>query len=104
MYTGNLVNNVIKFTPENGSITINYRENKDCMELQIIDTGIGMTPEALEKLFKIEENSTTKGTNKESGTGLGLILCKELIVLNDGDISVLSEVVKGSKLIVMLPK
>jgi signal transduction histidine kinase len=103
-FIGNLVNNAIKFTPEGGSITINYHENEDNIELHIIDTGVGMTSEVIGKLFKIDEDISTKGTNNEKGTGLGLILCKEFINKNGGDISVRSEVGKGSDFIITLSK
>ncbi len=103
-FIANLVNNAIKFTPEGGTITINYHENEDHIELHIIDTGVGMTSEVIEKLFRIDENISTKGTNNEKGTGLGLILCKEFINKNGGDISVISEVGKGSEFIITLSK
>lgn len=103
-FIGNLVNNAIKFTPEGGTITIRYHENADNIELHIIDTGVGMTSEIIGKLFKIEESISTRGTNNEKGTGLGLILCKEFINKNGGDISVISEVGKGSEFIITLPK
>lgn len=101
---GNLVNNAIKFTSEGGAITINYQENGDDIELHIIDTGLGMTSEFIEKLFKIDENISSKGTNNETGSGLGLILCKEFIKKNGGDISVKSEVGKGSEFILSISK
>ncbi len=63
-----------------------------------------MTSEVIGKLFKIEESVSTKGTNNEKGTGLGLILCKEFINKNGGDISVISEVGIGSEFIITLPK
>ncbi len=103
-FISNLVNNAIKFTPEGGTITIRYHENRDNIELHIIDTGVGMTSEVIGKLFKIEESVSTRGTNNEKGTGLGLILCKEFINKNGGDISVISEVGKGSEFIITLPK
>lgn len=101
---GNLVNNAIKFTPNGGKITIKYHANKNTIMLHIIDTGIGMTTEVIEKLFKIDENISTKGTNDEEGTGLGLILSKEFINKNGGDITVKSELGKGSEFIISLPK
>ncbi|WP_111707625.1 sensor histidine kinase [Lutibacter citreus] len=103
-FIGNLVNNAIKFTPQGGTITINYKENEDNIELHIIDTGVGMTAEVLGKLFRIDENISTNGTNNEKGTGLGLILCKEFINQNGGDISVISEVGKGSDFIITFSK
>ena len=103
-FIANLVNNAIKYTPEGGTITINYHENEDNIELHIIDTGVGMTSEVIGKLFRIDEDISTEGTNNEKGTGLGLILCKEFINKNGGDISVLSEVGKGSEFIITLSK
>lgn len=101
---GNLVNNAVKFTPEGGAITINHHENKDSIELHIIDTGVGMNSEVIGKLFRIDEDISTIGTNNEKGTGLGLILCKEFINKNGGDISVICEVGKGSEFIITLSK
>ena len=101
---GNLVNNAIKFTPDGGNITISYIENDANIELHIIDTGVGMTSEVIGKLFRIDENISTKGTNDEKGTGLGLILCKEFIQKNGGEISVRSEVGKGSDFIITFSK
>jgi len=103
-FIGNLVNNAIKFTPEGGLITIESHDNEDIIKLHVIDTGVGMLPETIEKLFRIDENVSTKGTNNEKGTGLGLILCKEFIKKNGGDISVISEAGKGSEFIITLFK
>jgi len=102
-FIGNLVNNAIKFTHEGGTITINYQQNKENVELHIIDTGVGMTPELIHKLFRIDIVNSSRGTNNEKGSALGLILCKEFIKLNGGNISVISEVEKGSKFIISLP-
>lgn len=63
-----------------------------------------MTAEIIGKLFKIDEDISTKGTNNEKGTGLGLILCKEFINKNGGEISVISELGKGSDFIITFPK
>lgn len=93
---GNLVNNAIKFTQPDGEIRITSKEKNKLVEICIHDNGIGMSKETLEKLFRIEESFTTQGTNKEKGTGLGLILCKEFVEKNGGEISVKSEVNKGS--------
>ncbi len=103
-FISNLVSNAIKFTPQNGIIKINYHESKDNIELHFIDNGVGMSSEIIEKLFKIDENISTNGTNNEKGTGLGLILCKEFINKNGGDISVISEIGKGSDFIITLSK
>lgn len=104
IFIGNIVSNAIKFTQEDGTITINSKENEETTEIHIIDNGVGMTPEKIEKLFKIEEHISTKGTNSEEGTGLGLILSKEFITKNGGTIEVKSQVGKGSQFIISLPK
>jgi signal transduction histidine kinase/Tfp pilus assembly protein PilF len=103
-FIGNIVNNAIKFTPEGGSISVEANDRNDHVELHFIDTGVGMPQEIIEKLFRIDSSITTEGTNNEKGTGLGLVLCKELIEKNGGTISVKSEVNKGSEFIVLLPK
>ena len=104
VFISNIINNAIKFTPEKGSITVDYVDQNENSELHIIDTGIGMSPETIAKLFKIEEHISTKGTNNEDGTGLGLILSKEFILKNGGNITVKSELGKGSYFIISFPK
>ena len=67
------------------------------MESQTVGiNGIGMTPDILAKLFKTDDNTNRKGTGAESGTGLGLILTKELVELNKGKMTLISEVGKGT--------
>ena len=68
-----------------------------------MDTGIGIKAEDLEKLFKIEETISTRGTDNEKGTGLGLILCKDFIEKHNGKIWVESEVGKGSTFSFTIP-
>lgn len=99
----NLVSNAIKFTPTNGEISINALQKDKSIEIYIADSGVGMTPEQIEKLFKIDKSQSTLGTNKEKGTGLGLILCKEFVEKNGGKISVESEKGNGSKFVISLP-
>lgn len=100
----NLITNAIKFTKENGSVSISAVENQNNCTFAIKDTGIGIKAEDKEKLFRIDTHHTTKGTKNEAGTGLGLILCKELIEKNDGKIWVESEVGKGTTFYFTLPK
>jgi two-component system, sensor histidine kinase and response regulator len=99
----NLISNAIKYTPKGGSITITSKTHKDIVELSITDTGVGIKEENIPKLFRIDMNYTTKGTANETGTGLGLILCKEFISKNDGEISVTSDQEKGSTFTIKLP-
>jgi len=99
----NLISNGIKFTNIGGSITIDSTIINDKVEVRISDTGIGMTEEVKNKLFKVGSHHTTKGTNNEGGTGLGLLLCKEMIEKNGGEIKVESELNKGTSFIFTLP-
>ena len=101
---GNIVSNAIKYTHEGGSIHISSKLKHDKLKLTIKDNGVGMSQVQLEKLFKTSENNSTQGTNKEQGTGLGLILCKEFVEKNGGKIQVESEIGKGSTFIITLPK
>ncbi|RPI60253.1 MAG: PAS domain-containing sensor histidine kinase [Ignavibacteriales bacterium] len=100
----NLVNNAIKFTHKGGQITIDSHENENSISLHITDTGVGISPEVIDHLFQIGKDISTKGTNNEKGTGLGLILCKEFIERNGGSITVKSELNKGSEFIIILPR
>lgn len=100
----NIVNNAIKFTHNGGKITINANVHNASIVLYIADTGIGMSSEVIDNLFKIDKSESTRGTNNEEGTGLGLIMCKEFIERNGGSISVKSNVNKGSEFIIVLPQ
>jgi len=100
----NLVTNAIKFTQPDGIIKIEAEERENEIAISVTDSGIGMSEENKNKLFKIEVHHTTVGTDKEVGTGLGLILCKELVEKNNGKIWVESELGKGSKFVFTLPK
>jgi signal transduction histidine kinase len=99
----NLISNAIKFTPPGGTITLNSRKNGKDVIISIADNGVGMSPEIVQKLFRIDTKHSTKGTADEKGTGLGLILCKEFIEKNNGRIWVESEIGKGSVFYFNLP-
>ncbi len=99
----NLVCNSIKFTPKNKQIIIKWFLDNSIHNIIVQDEGIGMDKKLLNDLFKPGIKVSRKGTNSESGTGFGLLLCKEFAQLNDGDIIVESEINKGSKFIVQLP-
>ncbi len=100
----NLISNALKFTPNDGNIYIKCIELENIWEISIEDTGVGMSQEKLAELFRIDKQVTTRGTNNEKGTGLGLILCKEFAEKNNGTIRVESELKKGTKFILTLPK
>lgn len=100
----NLLSNAIKFTPENGLITIEAEEKRNAWQIMIRDTGIGMNSEIQKKIFANTSNITTFGTNNERGTGLGLSLCKEMILKNKGEIWVESALRKGSTFYFTVPK
>lgn len=93
----NLLTNAVKFSHPGGKITIGSSPEDEKVLFYVSDNGIGIPKQNQEKLFKIEENFSTKGTNDEKGTGLGLILCKEFVERNGGSISVESEEGRGSK-------
>jgi signal transduction histidine kinase len=100
----NLISNALKFTPALGKITVSTTVESEFVKICVRDTGIGIEPKNIKKLFRIDENYTRKGTEKEPGSGLGLILCKEFVEKNNGKIFVESEVNKGSDFIFTLPK
>lgn len=92
----NLLTNAIKFTPNGGSVTVSSRINHKKVTVSVTDTGIGMNPEELDRLFKLDGGLKTEGTANETGTGLGLILCQEFMSLHKSKIVVESTPGKGS--------
>ncbi len=99
----NLISNAIKFTFPGGNIRIMISQNHNEILTTVADNGCGMTDQVSGKLFKLDEQVSTKGTNNESGTGLGLILCHDFIILNHGRIWVESELGVGSSFHFTLP-
>ncbi|MDD4741257.1 MAG: ATP-binding protein, partial [Bacteroidales bacterium] len=102
----NLLSNAIKFTYDFGVINITtfFDPNYPAMlRLSIADSGIGIAPEKIKTLFSLTETSSTSGTAGESGTGLGLILCKEFIDKNGGEIWVESTLGSGSTFHLAIP-
>ena len=100
----NLISNALKFTPENGMVTITSIDKDKHWQISIRDTGVGMNQETIEKIFIENANMTTYGTNNEKGTGLGLSLCKEMVEKNEGAIWVESILRKGSTFHFTVPK
>jgi len=101
----NLISNAIKFTPKGGTVEIGVetRRGVSLHEIYVKDSGVGISKEMQSKIFDIGENTSTKGTENEDGTGLGLILCKEFIERHNGNIWVESDEGKGSEFIFTLP-
>lgn len=99
----NLITNAIKYTQKGGMVSISAQTVNSMVEISVTDTGIGMSNETISKLFKIHELSSTEGTEKETGTGLGLILCKNFIEKHGGKIWVESELGKGSCFRITIP-
>lgn len=102
----NLISNAIKFTPKGGEISIKSQTINDSnkfVEIIVKDMGVGISKEKQSKLFDIRESTSTKGTENEKGTGLGLILCKEFVEIHGGTIWVKSEIGKGSSFSFTIP-
>jgi signal transduction histidine kinase len=100
----NLLSNSIKFTEEGGQIKMGVIEEKNRYVVKIADNGVGMPKEVANKIFRIDTKHSTQGTAKEKGTGLGLILCKEFVEKNGGEIWVKSEEGKGTIFSFSIPK
>jgi len=102
----NLLSNAIKFTPKGGIVEVNAwrkKDDNDMVEVAVIDTGIGISDAEMENLFKIEGAVSKKGTSNESGTGLGLVLCREFIEKSNGEIWVIRNPEGGSEFHFTLP-
>jgi two-component system sensor histidine kinase/response regulator len=99
----NLISNAIKFTHKNGKVEVNGTIINKHVEIAVADKGIGMTNETIAKLFRLDANLSTRGTENEKGTGLGLFLCKEFVEKHGGKIWVESESGIGSTFKFILP-
>jgi signal transduction histidine kinase/Tfp pilus assembly protein PilF len=99
----NLMTNAMKFTPRFGLITLVASRKNNHIEVSVIDSGVGIPDNKLDKLFNIDNELKAKGTENEAGTGLGLILCKEFIDKHNGSIYATSEINKGSKFTFTIP-
>lgn len=99
----NLMSNAIKFTPKGGKITLQTRPLGNELQVSVIDTGLGISSDALQKIFKIDTKHSTPGTANEKGTGLGLILCKDFAEKNGGTIGVESTEGAGSTFYFTIP-
>jgi PAS domain S-box-containing protein len=100
----NLVTNAVKFSHHNSKVIIESVKEVENIIITVLDFGVGIPEKFARNLFNIKNNFSTKGTDNEKGTGLGLIIAKEFIDIHKGTITVKSEVGKGSKFIISLPK
>jgi len=98
----NLISNALKYT-EKGVVIISFKKISNYCHISAKDSGVGISPQNLKNLFQIDKNISTKGTNGETGTGLGLILCKEFVERNKGEIFIESKENVGSKFTFTLP-
>lgn len=99
----NLVSNAIKYTPKYGQIKLFDKVIDGKMEITIKDNGIGIRPENIDKILSLSSSKSTKGTEGEKGTGLGLVLCKGFVEKNGGSLYVESELGEGSSFKFTLP-
>lgn len=100
----NLIANAIKYSNTKGVIVVKARQSKKELLVSVADNGVGIGIADISKLFCIDQNHSTAGTQNEKGTGLGLILCKEFVDKHGGKIWVESEVGKGSTFYFTIPK
>jgi signal transduction histidine kinase/Tfp pilus assembly protein PilF len=100
----NLISNAIKFTDNEGTITVSIKQTNRLLSVSVADNGVGMSADVMNKLFRLDKKHSSKGTANEKGTGLGLILCREFVEKNGGKIHVDSQVGKGSVFTFSFPK
>ena len=99
----NVICNSIKFTPSSGHIEVSTIDIENNVQVIIKDTGVGISPEKIKTLFSLQENKSTLGTDRERGSGLGLVLVNEFMILNKGSISIDSSK-EGTNVQLLLPK
>ncbi len=100
----NLLSNAVKYTPYGGKISISAQDQNEVIRIGVNDTGVGMNKEQVTNLFNIDKKATRPGTNNEMGTGFGLILCREFVYKNGGELSVESSPGEGSTFSFTVPK
>ncbi|HAM99397.1 MAG TPA: hypothetical protein DCQ26_12385 [Marinilabiliales bacterium] len=100
----NLVSNALRYTPEQGRILIRADETGDMLTIKISDNGGGIEPQKLESLFRIDVRQNFEDSDEMDGSGLGLIICKEFVLKNGGDIWVDSKLNEGTSFFFTLPK
>ncbi len=98
----NLLNNAIKFSPDNSQINVNIKI-KDKIVIEVVDNGIGITQEELNNIFDISKKRLKYGTRNEKGHGLGLLICKDFVEKNGGELSIESKAMSGTKVSFTVP-
>ena len=99
----NLISNAIKFTLPGGSIAISARRRGEGIEIAVADTGVGIPPNQIDDLLKLDRRVTTSGTAGERGSGLGLLLCRDLLERQGGEANIKSTVDRGTTFLFTLP-
>lgn len=99
----NLISNAIKFTKPQGEIKICSKQDRSMVEISVIDNGVGISEEEIKDLFSIDVKNTHKGTANETGSGLGLVLCKDFVEKQGGKIWVNSHLGKGTEFVFSVP-
>jgi signal transduction histidine kinase len=100
----NLISNAIKFTPKGGTVTVSGKTKDNLTSISVSDTGVGMDKQTIDSILDAHEKVTsTRGTNNEKGTGLGLVICKDFVTHNHGKLTINSTVNKGTSITFTLP-
>ncbi|HKJ43046.1 MAG TPA: HAMP domain-containing sensor histidine kinase [Sunxiuqinia sp.] len=99
----NVLSNALKFTPENGTISIKTESKSEKVYLRIKDSGVGIPPEKLDEIFKFEASRSSLGTNGEVGSGFGLVVCRDFVQKNNGSIRIDSQLNSGTEVILEFP-
>ncbi|TGM74076.1 sensor histidine kinase [Leptospira mtsangambouensis] len=99
----NILSNAIKYSHPNSKVSIETEKNSDCIEIRFQDSGVGMGPDLLAKILEGKRFDSGFGTAGEKGTGLGLLVCKELLAEQGGTLKVSSKLTKGTKISIQLP-
>jgi signal transduction histidine kinase len=99
----NIISNSLKYTPKKGKISISQQTKKNCVTVMIEDTGIGIKQKELEKILQSKSYASNLGLMQEKGTGLGLMMCKEFIEMNNGKMKIESEESKGTRIMFSIP-
>ena len=99
----NLFSNAIKFTPKEGTISISTQSTANSVVIILQDSGVGIDEQKLSSIFEFKERKATAGTEKERGTGLGLVLVQEFLSLNKGSIAIESQPQSGTLITITLP-